>query len=160
MLTAIPIIRRMPQVMVFALAASLIATPVTAKDLKVLADFVAPAYTAMNFTVVCVALDPEFLAQTSGPRGHAIHYAEHVKDEAIVSLSNDEAVVALRAAADAARGTALQTLRPFHSPDPAMQAARIKAWCGNEARQFIRAFIEDHDNNHEGLLSKIEHARR
>ena len=56
-------------------------TPLAAKDLNALAAFVAPAYTAMNFAIVCAPHDPVFLSQTSGPRGTALAYAEHVRDE-------------------------------------------------------------------------------
>jgi hypothetical protein len=131
-----------------------------AKDLNALAAFVAPAYTAMNFAIVCAPHDPVFLSQTSGPRGTALAYAEHVKDEAIVSLSDEEAAVALKAAADAARTTALQTLRAFNAQDRAVEQARIAKWCEGDARQFIRAFIAHHDSNHETLLSHLEQARQ
>jgi hypothetical protein len=131
-----------------------------AKDLNALAAFVAPAYTAMNFAVVCTPHDPVFLSQTSGPRGNALAYAEHVKDEAIVSLSHDEAAVALKAAADTARDIALRTLRAFNAQDRAIEQARIAKWCESDARQFILAFIEHHDANHETLLSRIEQARQ
>jgi hypothetical protein len=134
--------------------------PVAAKDLNALAAFVAPAYTAMNFATVCAPRDPVFLSQTSGPRGTALAYAEHVKDEAIVSLSDEEAAVALKAAADTARATALQALRAFNAQDRAVEQARIAQWCEGDARQFIRAFIEYHDANHEALLSHVEQARQ
>ena len=134
--------------------------PTIAKDLNALAAFIAPAYTAMNFVIVCAPHDPVFLAQTSGPRGTALAYAEHVKDEAIASLSVEEAAVALKTAADTARATALQTLRAFNAQDRAVEQARIAKWCESDARQFIRAFIEHHDTNHETLLSRVEQARQ
>jgi hypothetical protein len=134
--------------------------PVAAKDINALAAFVAPAYTAMNFAIVCAPHDPMFLSQTSGPRGTALAYAEHVKDEAIVLLSDEEAALALKAAADTARATALQTLRAFNAQDRAVEQARIAKWCEGEARQFIRAFIEHHDTNHDTLLSRVERARQ
>lgn len=84
---------------------------VYAKDLKTIAEFVVPAYTAMNFAMLCAQDDPWFLADARGPRGHAIKYAEHVKDEAIASLTEDEAAAVLRMAADEARSTARAELR-------------------------------------------------
>jgi len=144
---------------VLLLLGGIAVTPSAAKDLNALAEFVTPAYTAMNFAMVCASGDPHFLAQTRGPRGHAINYAEHVKDEVIASLSHAEAVTALTAAADMARATSLRTLRAFNSQNPALEKARIREWCGREAMEFIRTFIADHDNNHEGLLSKVEEAR-
>jgi hypothetical protein len=133
---------------------------VAAKDLNALAAFVAPAYTAMNFAAVCAPHDPGFLSQTSGPRGTALAYAEHVQNEAIVSLSADEAAMALKAAADMARATALQTLRSFDAEDSTVEQERISEWCAVDAKQFIRAFIEYHDTNHEKLLTGVEHARQ
>jgi hypothetical protein len=38
---------------------------VMANDLNALAAFIVPAYTAMNFAVVCAPHDPVFLSQTS-----------------------------------------------------------------------------------------------
>lgn len=131
-----------------------------AKDLKALAEFVVPAYTAMNFALVCVRHDPLFLSQTSGPRGNALKYAEHVKDEAIASLTNEESVTVLKTAADAARTTALQTLRRFNSSDPAVEGASIKAWCGTDASNFVRTFISQHDSDHEMILRRLEQSKR
>lgn len=141
--------------MLAAGCAALCAGPADAKDLQALARFVAPAYTAMNFTVVCAAKDREFVAQTSGPRGSALHYAEHVKNEATETLSNDEAMIALKGAADAARYTALRTLRQFDSDNPVVESERIKVWCESEGRQFVRRFVAEHDDNHDALLERL-----
>ena len=81
----------------------LLGTSAHPRDLAVLATIVAPAYTAMNFAIVCARYDPVFLAETSGPHGTAIAYAQHIKDDAVSSLSYEEATIALKAAADAAR---------------------------------------------------------
>lgn len=152
---------RVPQAGVLLLLWTIVAaTPAGARDLNALAEIVTPAYTAMNFAMVCASGDPQFLGRTRGPRGHAINYAEHVKDEVIASLSHAEAVTTLTAAADMARAASLRTLRAFNSQDPALEKARIREWCGREAVEFIRTFIADHDQNHEGLLSRVEEARR
>lgn len=84
-----------------AAAALLLVQSSTAKDLDVLSEFVAPAYTAMNFAAICARDRPWALSQPRGLRGSAVEYAEHVKDEAIASLTHDEALKVLKAAADA-----------------------------------------------------------
>ena len=89
----------------------------TAADLQKLAEFVRPAYTAMNFAAVCVRDNPSFLTDVKGPRGTAFHYAQHVKDEAIEGLSPADAATVLKSAADAARETARAKLHG--SPAPA-----------------------------------------
>jgi hypothetical protein len=58
-----------------------------AKDVRALADLVTPAYTAMNYAVVCASRDPQFLLESRGPRGSAIKYAEHVKDVGFHALA-------------------------------------------------------------------------
>lgn len=132
----------------------------TAKDIRALADFVVPAYTAMNFAIVCARHDPDFLLETGGPRGTALAYAEHVKDEAIVSLTHEEAAAALRMAADAARATALQRLRAFDAADGETEAVRIKAWCETDGRQHVRAFVLHHDSNHQELVLELKRAQQ
>src|SRR4051812_33713912 len=58
----------------------------SAKDLAALEELIIPAYTAMNFAVVCATRQPHFLSESSGPRGNALNYAEHVKNEVIDGL--------------------------------------------------------------------------
>lgn len=131
-----------------------------AKDLKALAEFVVPAYTAMNFTVVCAQDDPQFLSETRGSRGTALQYAEHVKNEAIASLTYDEAVTVLKMAADEARSVARRELRKLAPNYPTARPGEITSWCHNDARSFVRTFIEQHDGRHAMLLQDLERARR
>ena len=134
--------------------------PAIAKDLDAISRFVAPAYVAMNVTAVCARRDAAFLSLTSGARGNALHYAEHVKNEAIESLTQEEAVAALTAAADAARDAALHVFRQFNSNDPAIESERIKAWCEADGRNHVRDFIRDHDEHHQALLSQLRASQR
>lgn len=131
-----------------------------ARDLDALAKIVVPAYTAMNFTMLCREDDPWFLFDTKGPRGTALHYAQHVKDEVIASLRQDEAAAVLRRAADAARATARDELRNVLRNYPHGQVGEITSWCRSAAATFVRAFIEHHDSAHETLLQEIERAKQ
>lgn len=144
------------------LAAAVYALPhsvAVAKDLRAIAEFVVPAYTAMNFAMLCAQDDPWFLADARGPRGHAIKYAEHVKDEAIASLPEDEAVIVLRMAADEARSVARTALRMV-IPNSTYRYPEIAGWCRDNALAFVRNFIEQHDSDHARLLQRLEQAKQ
>lgn len=132
---------------------------VAAKDLKAIAEFVIPAYTAMNFAMLCAQDDPWFLADARGPRGHAIEYAEHVKDEAIASLTESDSVIVLRMAADEARSVTRATLRKV-IPNRTYRYPEIAGWCRDSALAFVRSFIEQHDSDHERLLQRLEQAKQ
>ena len=134
--------------------------PALALDLHALSAFVTPAYTAMNYTVVCVQEDRGFLSHTSGPRGSGIHYAEHVKNEAIASLSHDDSVRVLQAAADEARASTLRTLRELTASAAESDAkARVRAWCESEARRFVRGFIDRHEDDHGAIEDWLRRAK-
>ena len=146
-------------VVIIALAGG--STRLVARDLQSLVEFVAPAYTAMNFASVCAQDHPEFFVQTAGPRGTAIHYAEHVKDEAIEGLTHDEAVSVLTAAADHARTRATETLMRLRGDlGPLLGSERLRQWCGSEGAQLVRNFIEHHDRDHVLLVERLRQARQ
>jgi hypothetical protein len=146
------------------LAASLCAAvsdAAPARDLQALADFLSPAYTAMNFTAMCATDDPWFATRTTGPRGTALHYAEHAKDEAIHSLTEGEAIAVLRRAADVARLTArrkLHELAAAAGDDGTVRA--VTDWCAGEGKQLIMQFIEQHDRDHAALDELLRRAKR
>lgn len=131
-----------------------------AKDLRALTEIVIPHYTAMNFAVICAQDHPQFLSQTRGPRGNALEYAQHVKDEAIAALTDDEAAIVLKTAADEARSAARRTLRSIFPNYPAYRPSEITSWCANEASSFVRDVIEQHDRDHAVLLQEIDRAKR
>lgn len=114
----------------------------------------------MNVAAVCASKDTEFLNRTSGPRGTAFHYAEHVKNEAIESLSTAEAAAALRVAADTARAIALQTFRRLGNSDPAVEVQQIRSWCEAEGREAVLKFIRDHDKDHPARLIELKEWQR
>lgn len=132
---------------------------VCAKDLKAIAEFVVPAYTAMNFAMLCAQDDPWFLADARGPRGHAIKYAEHVKDEAISSLTEVESITVLKMAADEARSIARAELRKI-IPNRTYRYPEISGWCRSDVLHFVRSFIERHDAEHAVLLQRLEQAKQ
>ena len=135
-------------------------TDAAGADLKALAAMLTPAYTAMDFAAVCAQDDPTFINATSGQLGTAFHYAEHVKNEVIESLSSEESKEVLRIAADAARSVARREIRERAPDYPKARPGEITAWCHNEAASFVRSFIQQHDTYHEILLRDLEQAKR
>lgn len=136
----------------------LMAAPAPGKDLNVLSRLLVPAYTAMNFAAVCASVPGWSATQPSGPRGFAGNYAEHVKDEIIAGLSHDEAVAVLRGAADAAREEARRQLRLFARADD--YHSQVLRWCSGAAREAIRAFIRDHDRDHDAFVTEVARAKK
>lgn len=126
----------------------------TAKDFKPIAEFIRPAYSAMNLALLCARDDPWFLADTSGPRGNAIKYAMHVRDEAIASLSKDEAMAVLKLAADEARNEAREELRKI-VPTQTYRYPQIAGWCRSYVLRVVRGVIEKHDAEHTPLLRRL-----
>lgn len=129
-------------------------------DLNAIAEFVRPAYTAMNFAMLCSQDDPWFLTDARGPRGNALKYAEHVKNEAIASLTDDEAVIVLKMAADEARSVARKELRKQIRDYPTYRPGEITRWCRSDASHFMLTFIEQHDTSHATLLQELEQEKQ
>lgn len=130
-----------------------------AKDLAALSELVRPAYTAMDYARLC-AMEPQWLVtEPRGIRGSAINYAEHVKDETIKALTQEEAVIVLRAAADGAIAEAREQLRTkVILRDKAKEAVQFRAWCNTYVTTFILDFINKHDSDHESFLQQIDNA--
>lgn len=155
------VLRHSTQLALCIVLLSVAPSATSAKELRALADIVLPAYTAMNFTVVCAREDPYFLRDTSGPRGTSLHYAEHVKDEVIASLTNDEAIAVLKAAADDARLVARNKIRELAVlSDDAATIKAIRMWCDGPAKQFVLKFIELHDGRHAEIAELIRRAQQ
>ncbi len=136
-------------------------TQASAADIRGLAGFVRPAYLAMNIAAMCARGDPYFLSDTSGPRGTALHYAQHVKDEAIEQLTQADAVAVLKLAADDARNAARAMLYELARPgDDVGTALAIKEWCDSKARRIVLRFISNHDDTHPASEQFLEQAKR
>ncbi|MFO1100745.1 MAG: hypothetical protein U1E81_21435 [Xanthobacteraceae bacterium] len=142
------------------LVAAAATTRAVARDIDALIKIVVPAYTAMDFATICREDDPRLLWDTRGPRGTVLHYAKHVKDEVITSLSHDEAVTVLTRAAESARATTREELKKVSLNYPTRRPGEIIGWCKGTASNFIRAFITRHDANHESLLEETRRAKQ
>ena len=111
----------------------------------------------MNVAVLCAQEDAAFLSDTAGPRGTAVHYAAHVKDEVIEGLPDTEARIVLRRAADFARTIARAELDRISRLGPVQ--TEVRAWCQSTARAFIREVIVRHDEHHDQWLAAVASAR-
>lgn len=132
----------------------------TAVDIKMLGNVLSPAYLAMNFAVVCARQDPSFLSVTGGPRGSALVYAQHIKDEIIADLEPRDGETIVRDAADAARSVALGFMRSMAGGLDAIEAKRVRTGCESIAKPFIRGVVAEHENRHDLFEQVIAAAKR
>ena len=131
-----------------------------AQDLEALSKLLIPAYTAMSYAGLCSTEQHWAASQPRGPRGVAINYAEHEKDEVIVLLSEVDAVTVLKMAADAARNDARAQLRDkVIVSDKATEALRFRQWCNGYVNGFIVDLIRRHDGDHLSFMHDIELAK-
>lgn len=131
-----------------------------AKELDELAEFVRPAYTTMNLSLMCSKVDHNFLYITSGPRGTALQYAQHVKDEAIFGLNDADAAYVLRIAANAARSEARAKLHELVQLSAGQDInLAVERWCLTDGRRMIFDFVQGHDHEHhiaEKFLERVK----
>jgi hypothetical protein len=132
----------------------------TAADVKMLGNVLSPAYLAMNFAVVCAQQDRALLSDTGGPRGSALVYAQHIKDEVIEGLEPRDAEAVVREAANAARSVALGFVRSMAGGSPSTEAERVRTWCDSIAKPFISGVIAGHENRHDLFEQVLDAAKR
>ena len=131
-----------------------------ARDLKQLSELLAPAYTAMSYAGLCSTEQGWNRSQPRGTLGAAVNYAEHIKDEVIASLSREEAMAVLIAAADEARSRARGQLKDkVIASDKVEEAARFHEWCDGHASRFIRSVIRGHDGDYAAFHGHIDAAK-
>ncbi|MCK9918004.1 hypothetical protein MXD81_53580 [Microbacteriaceae bacterium K1510] len=130
-----------------------------AQDLAKLSALLTPAYTAMSYARLC-SMDMSWAqSQPLGPRGGAIHYAEHVKDEVIASLAYEDAVKVLKTAADAAREDARMQLRnDVLDPDKSIEEAHFRDWCRGKVSPYIQGIMKQHESQHALFTNSVEKA--
>jgi hypothetical protein len=148
--------RRFPHALAGFVMLAVISNPAAGKDLASLSQLLTPAYTAMDYAAVCATDRSWTVSQPAGPRGSAIHYAQHIKDEIVAFLSYNEALTVLKAAADAARQDTYAQLRNHvHARERAEEPARLRAWCYGHANHLIEALIRLHDENHSAFMKRV-----
>jgi hypothetical protein len=109
---------------------------------------------------ICAQDDPSFLGATGAARGSVLHYAEHVKNEAIEALNEDEAILVLKSAANDARSDARRQLgRLTISYDNTQTKHGVSVWCESEAKKFELEFIREHDADHDTTVEFLRRAK-
>jgi hypothetical protein len=110
----------------------------------------------MNYAVVCASRAQWANRQPVGLRGGAAQYAAHVKNEVIAGLTEQEAHLVLRQAADEGRAEARKQLREnVLSDDRKTEEIRLRAWYDDYAGNFIGVFIKIHDGENEAFLEQV-----
>jgi hypothetical protein len=134
---------------------------VRAQDMSRLANLLMPAYTAMYYASICAANTTWAQTQPVGTRGSVVHYAEHIKNEIIQSLSERDAAAVLTDAAGRARDLAREQLRlQVIMGNPEKHEKRLLAWCSGYVGDFTRNVISEHDKDHEAFLRTVQEAKR
>jgi hypothetical protein len=142
------------------MTAALAGTPASAKDLRRLSALVTPSYAAMSIAVMCTQDDPSFVITHTGPRGTALHYAQHVKDEVIEGLTYAEAKTVLIAAAEAARASARKKLHEIANAfDRGATIQAVTAYCATDGKAMVLDTIAAHDAAHEQFIDDLRAAK-
>lgn len=100
------------------LGAVLLTAEVKAADLEGLTRLLIPTYIAHQFANVCVARDPDFLLGMDDKHGSIAAHVQHVKDEIIADIPEQDARSVLARAAETARAVALHEVRSLSNDDP------------------------------------------
>ena len=113
-----------------------------------------------NFAVYCTQFDSSFLNSTKGVTGDAQAFAQHVKNEVIMDLPQEEASKIVFQAANAARAGALLAIRGLYGPDPEQARSHLSDWCARVVKPSVQQFVSDHDDRHDQFKKAIEDAKR
>lgn len=139
----------------------LLITPALAQDTAKLSELLAPAYTAMNYAVLCTNHSTWGISQPRGPHGTALQYAEHIKDEVIDGLTYKEALTVLKSAADLARSEAEVELKAkVIVGHPSKESQRLFAWCESFVSDFVTRVMLSHDRDHDKFLHGLVQAKK
>lgn len=130
-----------------------------AKDLEMLTRLLIPAYTAQNFSALCVDQDAQFLSDL--PDGMALigAFAEHVKNEVTLGLSASDAGKVRVMAADTARSVARHEMQLLGGQNSDVPAEALKRWCGRSAKHFIVEMMTRHRARHKEFEKLMETAK-
>jgi hypothetical protein len=140
-----------------------LASPAISKDFGILTRMLYVAFLAEQGANVCIAADPAFASETSGPMGYMRDYVQHIKAEVTAGLNETETLSLLKSAADRAKGEAQQALRNLATEateGPVVETARVTRWCQTVVKPLVRQVIDTHDNHHAEIDQLLERAKR
>jgi len=115
---------------------------------------------AEQVTAVCTTENSLFAVDTRGPMGDMHFYAQHIKGEVIIYLSENETLAVLKAAADMAKAETLATLSTLRSGPVEFEHARVLHWCETAATSLVYEVISTHDNHHDEIDELLARAKK
>jgi hypothetical protein len=138
----------------------MLAAPAIVKDFGILNRMLYAAFLAEQGAAVCIAADPAFASETSGPMGYMRDYAQHIKAEITAGLNETEILSLLKSAAGKAKADALQALRNLRAEGPETETARLTRWCQTVVKPLVRQVIDTHDTDHAQIDQLLEKAKK
>ena len=147
---------------VIAMALGLALRPVgaEAKNLELLERMLIPGDVAQDFAALCVANNAKFLATLPEEASSIGAFAQHLKIEITMGLTQREALSVMLAAADTARAVARKHLRDLTGMDQAATAVSIRAWCDGDARLYIISVVAEHLKKHDTFSQLVRAAKQ
>ncbi|HZS56778.1 MAG TPA: hypothetical protein VFA65_20395 [Bryobacteraceae bacterium] len=147
-----------------SLAAVLICSNFTlsaiASDLESLVRLLVPAFLAQNLTLVCATERPEFLAELSEKSSLVNSFADHVKAEVTMGMSENEAKEIRIVAANTARDEVLRNLNAAKPEKADTRLEELNNWCRSRAKPLILEIISVHQTKHAEFERKVVEAKR
>ena len=104
------------------------AVPAFVADDDVLVRILTRANIANNFTEYCAQFDPSIIQSTRSAIGDTRALAQHIRGEVVAGLPFEEANQIIIRSAQAARASALLSVRRFYGPNPDEERTRLTEW--------------------------------
>jgi hypothetical protein len=130
-----------------------------AKDFGTMTRMLYAADLADQANAFCSLASPTFDNELRGTLGNMHAYMQHIKMEVTYRLSQSEALMILKAAADAAKADMYGVLRRIKN-EPGTPDDRIRAWCSTIAKPLIGEVIATHDQHHAEIDALLDKAKR
>jgi hypothetical protein len=131
-----------------------------AKDLEMLVRLLAPAYIAMNFAELCNAENAKPTPERRNTMLTVRTFADHVKTEVTVGLSEKEADEVRITAADTARNAVRNEMLFLGAQGPYVPTDTLVRWCERSAADVISGIMQSHAKKHEEFDRLTDDAKK
>ncbi len=132
----------------------------SAKNLDLLIRYLIPVFIAQNFSVICRANNPQFLADWPSDVKMIDDFANEMKQEITDGLSDADAQFVALIAANNARDTAREAVRKINPDYPKLAAEPTAQWCKDDARSYILQVIKTDQVAHDHVLEILKAAKQ
>lgn len=120
-----------------------------------------PTYVAADVSAICSKSNPELANKKLGRFGTAWEYAQHAKSEVTSEISEEEAAIIRRLAADTAKGLTRNHLASFGSNITEDRLnEHLEKWCEEVGLRLIQNTAKNHDEHHDEILNLIAEAKK